>query len=67
MHTITTLRGWLALTVALATGTALAADQVITEWDQMTNAAASKIMNDAGARFEKSQSGFQHRAIAHPQ
>ncbi|GAB7126194.1 extracellular solute-binding protein [Silvimonas sp. JCM 19000] len=58
MHTITTLRGWLALTVALATGTALAADQVITEWDQMTNAAASKIMNDAGARFEKANPGF---------
>lgn len=38
---------------------AVAADQVITEWDQMTNPAATKIMQDAGARFEKANPGYK--------
>ncbi|KPC49573.1 extracellular solute-binding protein [Amantichitinum ursilacus] len=59
MHKITALGGLLSICLAWAAGPAHAADQVISEWDQMTNTAASKIMNDAGARFEKANPGFK--------
>ncbi|WP_188704095.1 extracellular solute-binding protein [Silvimonas iriomotensis] len=54
-----TLSTLLCVAALAASTSAMAADQVITEWDLQTNTAAAKLINDAGARFEAANPGFK--------